>query len=404
MMTTTTAKIIKTEQQYFEYFEKVQELINKLPDLGTEESETLELLSVLIENYELQKYPVEPPDPIDAILFRMAEKGLRQTDLVPYFGTRSRVSEILSRKRPLTVPMIRALSIGLGISADVLVGLERIETKKDDHTIDWSKFPIKEMITRGWIRNATEKSKQAAEDIVRSFISSAGLQTENAAFRRTLSGDALTQTTTYTLHAWLARVIQKSRELSENITTYNNKSVDEAFIRKVVQLSPDAQGPKAAVDLIRSIGISVVIEPQLKGTMLDGAALMDTDGTPIIALTLRNDRLDNFWFTLTHELAHIWKHIKSPDEVILDDLEHSTDDKREAEANRIARDSFIPRSKWKSSDACMNPNRDNIISLGRELKIHPAIIAGRLRKETGNYNQFTDLVGHGEVRKHFENT
>src|SRR5450830_283349 len=145
-MITTTAKIIKTEQQYFEYFEKVQDLINKLPDLGTEDSETLELLSVLIENYELQKYPVEPPDPIDAILFRMAEKGLRQTDLVPYFGTRSRVSEILARKRPLTVPMIRALSIGLGISAEVLIGLEQIETKTDSNIIDWSKFPIKEMI------------------------------------------------------------------------------------------------------------------------------------------------------------------------------------------------------------------------------------------------------------------
>jgi len=403
-MITTTAKIIKTEQQYFEYFDKVQYLINKLPDLGTEESETLELLSVLIENYELQKYPVEPPDPIDAILFRMAEKGLRQTDLVPYFGTRSRVSEILARKRPLTVPMIRALSIGLGISAEVLIGLDQIEVKTDNKIIDWSKFPIKEMITRGWIRTATEKSKQAAEDIVKSFIASAGLQTENAAFRRTLSGDALTQTTTYTLHAWLARVIQKSREETSEKPEYDSNLVNENLIKKIVSLSVNDDGPKLAIDLIKSIGISVVIEPQLKGTMLDGAALMDTDGTPIIALTLRNDRLDNFWFTLVHELAHIWKHIKTPDEVILDDLEHSSDDRREAEANRIARDSFIPRSQWKSSGAYVSPSKESIFALSKELKIHPSIIAGRLRKETGNYNQFTDLVGHGEVRKHFETT
>ncbi|MGA4636272.1 ImmA/IrrE family metallo-endopeptidase [Pseudomonas solani] len=401
-MITITARVIKTEQQYFEYFDIVQELINKLPDLDAEESERLELFSVLIENYELQKYPVEPPDPIDAILFRMAEKGLRQADLVQYFGTRSRVSEILARKRPLTVPMIKALAIGLGISAEVLVGLEQIESKVDKSIIDWSKFPIKEMITRGWIKTATEKTKQAAEDIVREFISSAGLQSENAAFRRTLSGDALTQTTTYTLHAWLARVIQRSREDSGKITKYRVGSIDEGFINQIVRLSASDAGPRKAVDLIRSIGISVVIEPQLKGTMLDGAALMDTDGVPIIALTLRNDRLDNFWFTLVHELAHIWKHIKTPDEVILDDLEHSSDDKREAEANRIARDSFIPRSLWKSSDAYMNPSRENIIAFARELRIHPAIIAGRLRKETGNYNQFTDLVGHGEVRKHFE--
>jgi HTH-type transcriptional regulator/antitoxin HigA len=89
--------------------------------------------------------------------------------------------------------------------------------------------------------------------------------------------------------------------------------------------------------------------------------------------------------------------------VILDDLEHSSDDKREAEANRIARDAFIPRSLWKSSDAYLSPSRESILSFSKELKIHPAIVAGRLRKETGNFNQFTDLIGHGEVRKHFEN-
>ncbi|MGP6418401.1 ImmA/IrrE family metallo-endopeptidase [Pseudomonas putida] len=402
-MITTTAKIIKTEKQYFEYFEEVQELINKSPNLGTEESEKLELLSVLIENYELQKHPIEPPDPIDAILFRMNEKGLRQADLVRYFGTRSRVSEVLARKRPLTVPMIKALSIGLGISAEVLIGLEQIEQKKDNSIIDWSKFPIKEMITRGWIKSASEKPKQSPEEIVKNFIKSMGLQTENAAFRRTLSGDALTQTTTYTLHAWLARVIQKSREDAISRPKYNHTTISDAFIKKLIKLSTSISGPKLAVELIKKQGIAVVIEPQLKGTMLDGAALMDTDGTPIIALTLRHDRLDNFWFTLTHELAHIWKHIKSPDEVILDDLEHSSDDKREAEANRIARDAFIPRSLWKSSDAYLSPSRESILSFSKELKIHPAIVAGRLRKETGNFNQFTDLIGHGEVRKHFEN-
>lgn len=403
-MITTTAKIIKTEKQYFEYFEEVQELINKSPNLGTDESELLELLSVLIENYELQKNPIEPPDPVDAILFRMNEKGLRQADLVKYFGTRSRVSEVLARKRPLTVPMIKALSIGLGISAEVLIGLEQIEQRKTSNIIDWSKFPIKEMITRGWIKATSEKTKQSAEEVVKNFIKSMGLQTENAAFRRTLSGDAITQTTTYTLHAWLARVIQRSREDADSRPKYDASIINDAFIKKLIKLSASRAGPKLAVDFIKEQGIAVVIEPQLKGTMLDGAALMDTDGTPIIALTLRYDRLDNFWFTLTHELAHIWKHIKSSDEVILDDLEHSSDDKREAEANRIARDAFIPRSLWRSSDAYLSPSRESIINFSRELKIHPAIVAGRLRKETGNYNQFTDLIGNGEVRKHFENT
>jgi HTH-type transcriptional regulator/antitoxin HigA len=300
--------------------------------------------------------------------------------------------------------MIKALSIGLGISAEVLIGLEQIEQRKASNIIDWSKFPIKEMITRGWIKATSEKTKQSPEEIVKNFIKSMGLQIENAAFRRTLSGDAITQTTTYTLHAWLARVIQRSREDADSRPKYDASIINDAFIKKLIKLSAYSAGPKLAVDFIKEQGIAVVIEPQLKGTMLDGAALMDTDGTPIIALTLRYDRLDNFWFTLTHELAHIWKHIKSSDEVILDDLEHSSDDKREAEANRIARDAFIPRSLWRSSDAYLSPSRESIMNFSRELKIHPAIVAGRLRKETGNYNQFTDLIGNGEVRKHFENT
>lgn len=141
-MNTIEAKVIRTEEQYREYFDKVQELIHKMPIPGTDESDDLELLSVLIEDYEKNKYPVEAPDPIDAILFRMEEKGLKQADLVPYFGTRSRVSEILSRKRPLTVPMIRALAIGLGISTDTLIGLSEIENTPKKESIDWKNFQL----------------------------------------------------------------------------------------------------------------------------------------------------------------------------------------------------------------------------------------------------------------------
>lgn len=399
-MSTSTAKIIKTEEQYLEYFNEVHSIIAKAPTPGSSESDRLELLSVLIEDYEKQKYPVEAPDPVDAILFRMNEKGLKQADLVPYFGTRSRVSEILSRKRPLTVPMIRALAIGLGISAETLIGLDEIGPSSRKDNIDWTKFPIKEMVSRGWVESVT-KAKKSIEEIVQSFIADMGIQDGSAAFRRTLSGDAPTPTTKYALYAWLARVIQKTREAKKNLPDYNKDKVGDELIRKLVQLSRFDDGPKKAVDLLNSHGIAVVFEPQLKGTMLDGAALKDTDGRPIIAMTLRYDRLDNFWFTITHELIHIWKHIDNTDEAILDDLDHSTDEKREAEANRIARDSFIPRSMWKRTDAYLKPSKESITALAKELKIHPAIVAGRVRKELGNYNQFSDLIGQGLVRNQF---
>ncbi|MBN0084913.1 hypothetical protein JTL67_36105, partial [Pseudomonas aeruginosa] len=99
------------------------------------------------------------------IMFRMSEKGLKQADLVPYFGTRSRVSEILARKRPLTVPMIRALAVGLGISAETLIGLDEIGPSSKKSEIDWGKFPIKEMVARGWVESVT-KAKKSVEEIV----------------------------------------------------------------------------------------------------------------------------------------------------------------------------------------------------------------------------------------------
>jgi len=394
------ARIIRTEQQYQAYFEKVQQLVHSMPKPGTKESDELELLSILIEDYEKQKYPVETPDPIDAILFRMEEKGLKQADLVPYFGTRSRVSEILSRKRPLTVPMIRALAIGLGISTDTLIGLSEIQSSSNKESIDWKKFPFSEMVTRGWILKATEKAKITAEDIVKSFLSEMGLQAGGASFRRTLKGEAATPTTHYTLYAWVARIIQKSRATRKN-SNYKKEIIDSSFIKELSHLSRYENGPLLAVNLLEEIGVSVIIEPHLKGTMLDGAALQDSDGTPIIGLTLRYDRIDNFWFTLMHEVAHIWKHVEDNSEAILDDLETPSDDRREAEANRIARETFIPRAIWKRSEAYLNPSKETILQLSQELRIHPAIIAGRLRQESGNYNLFSDLVGQNEVRKLF---
>ncbi len=85
---------------------------------------TLEVLVTLVDDYESRRHAIEPPDPIEAILFRMEQQGLTRRDLEKWIGSRARVCEVLGRKRPLTVAMIRRLRDGLGISADVLVGPE----------------------------------------------------------------------------------------------------------------------------------------------------------------------------------------------------------------------------------------------------------------------------------------
>ncbi|WP_447887394.1 ImmA/IrrE family metallo-endopeptidase [Serratia fonticola] len=391
-------KVIRTEQQHQEYLKRIHSLMLLMPAVGSDASDELELLITVVEAYENSKYPIEPPDPIDAITFRMHEKGLKQVDLVPYLGTKSRVSEILARKRPLTVPMIKALSIGLGISTDTLIGMNATLDKTSEDNVDWSKFPVKEMIGRGWISEVGHSVKKNAEELVRNFITDVGWQTGNVAFKRTISGDAYSPTTKYALYAWVSRVVQRARERKTFLGEFDHSILSTGFLRDLAQLSWFEKGPLLAIEFLEKHGIAVVIEPCLKSTRIDGAALKDIDGLPIVALTLRYDRLDNFWFTLLHEVAHIWKHVND-DEAFLDDLDASSEDKKESEANRLAREAFIPRAVWKRSDAYSSPSKETIDSLSRDLKITPAIIAGRIRRESGNYRLFADLIGQGEVSR-----
>ncbi len=112
-------KPIKTELQYDEALHRLDVIFDASPD--TEEGNEAEILLLLIEDYEDRYYPIETPDPIEAIKIRMEEKNLNQKDLIRVIGGKSRVSEVFNRKRKLTVDMIRELGRVLDISASVLV-------------------------------------------------------------------------------------------------------------------------------------------------------------------------------------------------------------------------------------------------------------------------------------------
>jgi len=112
-------KPIKTEKDYEQALERLEVIFNA--DSNSKEGDEAEILSLLIENYENQYYPIEAPDPIEAIKIRMEEMNLKQKDLVGVIGGKSRVSEILNKKKRLTVDMIRELERILHISASVLV-------------------------------------------------------------------------------------------------------------------------------------------------------------------------------------------------------------------------------------------------------------------------------------------
>jgi HTH-type transcriptional regulator / antitoxin HigA len=112
-------RVIKSDKEYQAALTKVESLMDA--KAGTEAEAELELWALLVESYESTHYPIDSPDPIEAIRFRMEQQGLRPVDLTQFIKSKSHVSEVLSHKRPLTLSMIRALSSGLNISADVLV-------------------------------------------------------------------------------------------------------------------------------------------------------------------------------------------------------------------------------------------------------------------------------------------
>jgi len=110
---------IKTEQDYDSSIKRIEELWGSKKD--TPEGDELDLLVTLVESYEMKHYPIPPPDPIDAIKFRMEQMGMNKADMVKYLGSQSRVSAVLNRKRSLTLKMVRSLYKGLKIPAEILL-------------------------------------------------------------------------------------------------------------------------------------------------------------------------------------------------------------------------------------------------------------------------------------------
>jgi HTH-type transcriptional regulator/antitoxin HigA len=199
---------------------------------------------------------------------------------------------------------------------------------------------------------------------------------------------------------WLRWVSEKASAVRLPARFSNDKLSDEA-ISQLVQLSKRRDGPRAALEYVSNLGVTVIVESSLPGMRTDGAAFIADGVGPVIGLTLRYDRLDSFWFTLLHEIGHIVLHlIKSPDSVFIDSFdEDGVDDiEIEAEANAFAKDAFIPRDVWLRSEAFRSGKEPAVRALASKCSIHPAIVAGRLRFEKRKYFALSELLGEGTVR------
>ncbi|MGE3718155.1 MAG: ImmA/IrrE family metallo-endopeptidase [Bauldia sp.] len=401
---------IRTEADHRAALARIDELMDA--EAGTPEADELSVLADLVEIYETKRFPVERPTPLDAIQFRMEQAGLEPRDLEPYIGSRGKVSEVLAGKQPLTLPMIRALHRHLGIPAEVLLdeetGLGDNPGDPSAITLDWPRFPLNEMVKRGWVRSVGA-ARAKAEELMKELIGSAGgmraipmpLCRRNDAMRQNAKTD------TYALLAWCLKVLSLAR--SEKLAgTYRKGAVDLEFLSGLAKLSADAEGLRRVKETLSAVGVHLVCVAHLPKTYLDGAALrIIDDGAPVVALTLRYDRLDNFWFSLLHELAHVGRHFDGEVEAFVDDFSlretpSRHEDSREDEADEWANEALIPEAAWEGSGLQSHASYAGIIAFSQRLGVHPAIVAGRIRHQTRNFRAFAPLLGAGEVRKQLE--
>ncbi len=154
-----TIKPIRSEADYEAALARISGLMDTEPD--SPEGDEFDILVDLVELYESKHVPMGYPNPIAAIEFRMEQAGLRPRDLVSFIGSRAKVSEVLSGKRAITMPMARALHEHLGIPADLL--LQEPDVDLDDPLADikWSRFPVKSMARLGWIPDGPDLAGSA---------------------------------------------------------------------------------------------------------------------------------------------------------------------------------------------------------------------------------------------------
>jgi HTH-type transcriptional regulator/antitoxin HigA len=235
-------RIIKTDEQYQEYLNEVGRLAAEDPDPASAEGARLELLAKLVEDYEKGRFPFSKPDPVDALLFRMEQQNLRQKDIADLLGGKNRASEILARKRPLSLAMIRSLHERLGIPASLLIREPDSERRQETLLAEPSEFDaaLDLIMNRGW-----SKSKSEAAHLWQRLVSE---RPGTPAFlKHTMTFGRNNKTNLVNVWLWLARIRAVADAQREVHARFDKAALNDELIHYVTRLSWLPDGPLAAI-------------------------------------------------------------------------------------------------------------------------------------------------------------
>ncbi|KKK61368.1 hypothetical protein LCGC14_3015040, partial [marine sediment metagenome] len=242
-------------------------------------------------------------------------------------------------------------------------------------------------------------------ELLKTFFSSIGSPAEIVGMTRKSNYRSSPLTDRHALAAWATCVFKKAKKVKIS-KKYKHGTIDLKFMQEFAKLSAKEKSPILAQEHLKKYGIILVIEPHFSKTYLDGATILIIKDNPVIGLTLRYDRLDNFWFTLMHELGHIALHFDSGISLFYDEIEgiKTIDlDEKEREADTLAEEALLPKAKWEISPAKLVPSSMAANSLAQELGVHVAIIAGQIRHKGSKYIYLTKIVNKAKVKKYFPN-
>jgi HTH-type transcriptional regulator / antitoxin HigA len=247
-------------------------------------------------------------------------------------------------------------------------------------------LPRKELVARGWLATPDDLSPLAT------VFFDLPLAKQPTLFRKNSKADD------GLLAIWQARARAEAEYLllTEGRPTFQGLTKDD--LRQLALLSVDPLVVRQLPAILAKRGVILVYVYALPGMNSDGAVFHLSTGHPVIALSLRFPRLDYFWFTLLHELAHLVLHNDQLQEPVYFDVEAEEKDKAEKAANRLAKDSIVDRESWRNCEPKYDPSDKTVRVYAAEQGVHPALVAGLLRKESGNYRRYSGIISEHDVR------
>jgi len=334
--------------------------------------------------------PVETFPPGEFIKDELEARGWTQSDLAEILGRPLRlVNELIAGKRSITPETAQGLGQAFGTSAQMWLNLETTHqlarVRSTDDTVErksrlYAKAPMKELFRRHWIESSS--SIDVLEQQVLSFLDLASLDDEPQLAVAARARNSVASDWSTAQLAWFFRVKRLARTL--DVPAFTAKRFDD-LLKQLRSTLAEPETIHQVPGLLSAAGIRMLVVEQLAGTKIDGACLWLDKQSPVVAMSLRFDRIDCFWHTLMHELGHVkqgFVALPSLDVELVGGDERKPADRPEAEreADRFAAEYLVPSAALATFIAQVRKqySKANVQAFATEQRVHPGIVVGQL--------------------------